>query len=86
MPQFSEERWNYVFWNQKQPAIIDPYDDKNEGAQLLLKRYKEKGLKISDLQKYELEYPWYIYEATNNANPDGEADVYLKALSDWFLR
>ena len=27
-----------------------------------------------------LEYPWYVEKATENANPNGEADIFLKAL------
>lgn len=33
---------------------------------------------------HDLEYPWYIAEATKNANPNGEADVFLKALKEEF--
>lgn len=33
---------------------------------------------------HDLEYPWYIEEATKNANPNGEADVFLRALQGGF--
>ena len=33
---------------------------------------------------HDMEYPWYIEEATENANPKGEADVFLKALREGF--
>ena len=33
---------------------------------------------------HDMEYPWYIEEATENANPNGEADVFLKALREGF--
>lgn len=29
---------------------------------------------------HDLEYPWYIIEATKTANPHGEADVFLTAM------
>lgn len=29
-----------------------------------------------------LEYAWYDIEATKNANPDGEADTFIKAMED----
>lgn len=31
---------------------------------------------------HDLEYPWYIIEATKKANPNGEADVFLKAMKE----
>ena len=34
---------------------------------------------------HDLEYPWYIEEATENANPNGEAAVFLKALKERFI-
>lgn len=30
-----------------------------------------------------LEYAWYDIEATKKANPNGEADVFLKSLNEW---
>ena len=33
---------------------------------------------------HELEYPWYVEEATARANPNGEADVFLEALEMGF--
>lgn len=33
---------------------------------------------------HDLEYPWYVKEATENANPNGEADTFLQALKDGF--
>jgi len=33
---------------------------------------------------HDFEYPWYIEEAIKNANPNGEADVFLAALSTGF--
>ncbi|MBO5906569.1 MAG: hypothetical protein J6Q85_00250 [Clostridia bacterium] len=29
---------------------------------------------------HDLEYPWYIIEACKKANPNGEADMFLKAM------
>ena len=31
---------------------------------------------------HDLEYPWYIIEATKIANPNGEADVFLNAMKE----
>ena len=31
---------------------------------------------------HDLEYPWYIIEATQKANPNGEADMFLAAMKD----
>ena len=31
---------------------------------------------------HDLEYCWYAIEATRNANPNGEADVFLKAMEE----
>lgn len=31
---------------------------------------------------HDLEYPWYIMEATRNANPHGEADMFLAAMKE----
>jgi len=31
---------------------------------------------------HDLEYPWYIIEATKKANPNGEADVFLAAMRE----
>ena len=33
---------------------------------------------------HDLEYPWYIEEATENANPNGEANIFLEALRAGF--
>ena len=33
---------------------------------------------------HDLEYPWYVEEATQNANPNDEAAVFLKALREGF--
>ncbi len=33
---------------------------------------------------HDLEYPWYVQEATKNANPNGEANLFLKALQEGF--
>lgn len=33
---------------------------------------------------HDYEYPWYIEEATVNANPNGEAAIFLKALKEGF--
>ena len=32
---------------------------------------------------HDLEYPWYIIEANKKANPNGEADIFLKALQNF---
>lgn len=40
---YSEERWNYAFWRQDEVPIIDTYN-KNEGAEILFKWYKENGI------------------------------------------
>ena len=29
---------------------------------------------------YHLEYPWYVFEATRTANPNGEADPFFAAM------
>lgn len=31
---------------------------------------------------HDLEYPWYIIEATKKANPNGEADLFLAAMKE----
>ena len=31
---------------------------------------------------HDLEYPWYVIEATRKANPNGEADVFLAAMKE----
>ena len=31
---------------------------------------------------HDLEYPWYIIEATKKANPNGEADMFLAAMHE----
>ncbi len=31
---------------------------------------------------HDLEYPWYIIEATKKANPNGEADMFLAAMKE----
>ena len=31
---------------------------------------------------HDLEYPWYIIEATRKANPGGEADTFLAAMQE----
>ena len=33
---------------------------------------------------HDYEYPWYVEEATSNANPNGEANVFLQALREDF--
>jgi len=33
---------------------------------------------------HDLEYGWYVEEATRNANPNGEAEVFLEALNRGF--
>lgn len=33
---------------------------------------------------HNMEYPWYIEEATENANPNGEAAIFLKAIKERF--
>lgn len=30
---------------------------------------------------HDLEYPWYVIEATKKANPNGEADMFLAAMN-----
>ena len=29
---------------------------------------------------HDLEYPWYVFEATRTANPNGEADPFFAAM------
>ncbi|MFA6308793.1 MAG: hypothetical protein WC677_03485 [Clostridia bacterium] len=41
---------------------------------------KEKFKKIIPIIVHGLEYAWYDIEATKNANPHGEAKVFLKAM------
>lgn len=31
---------------------------------------------------HDLEYPWYIIEATQKANPNGEADIFFAAMKE----
>jgi hypothetical protein len=31
---------------------------------------------------HDLEYPWYIIEATKKANPNGEADIFFAAMKE----
>ncbi len=31
---------------------------------------------------HDLEYPWYVIEATQKANPNGEADEFLAAMEE----
>ena len=39
---------------------------------------KEKFGKPIPIIVHDLEYPWYVKEATRNANPNGEADSFLR--------
>ena len=133
--KFSEERWNFAFWEQNNVPVIDPAEG-GEGAEFLLDWYKEQGIDnvgadedeesaydesmnyvgkgpvgyyellcaASNVAKrlqeegfvekalgspvpiivHELEYPWYVAEATKNANPNGEADDFLIAVGKNF--
>lgn len=54
------------------------------------RRLQSEGFILSKFGKpipiivHDLEYPWYIEEATMNANPNGEAETFLKVLRDGF--
>ncbi len=41
---------------------------------------KEQFGKDIPIIVHDLEYPWYVYEATQNANPDGQANTFLTAM------
>ena len=41
---YSEERWNFAFWQQNNIPIVDS-DENTEGAQMLYNWYLEKGMK-----------------------------------------
>ena len=34
---------------------------------------------------HDLEYPWYVIEATKKANPNGEADEFLRTFKEMNL-
>lgn len=40
--------------------------------------------KVIPVIVHDLEYPWYVEQATENANPNGEANVFLAALKSGF--
>lgn len=132
--EMSEERWNFVFWRQNMPHIIEPYDG-DEATKILFQWYEENGIKNIGYENYDedydeqgnyiskgpvgyyelltavsnvarklqtegiikkqfgkdipiivhdMEYTWYIEQATRNANPNGEADVFLKTYANDF--
>lgn len=132
-PLFSEERWNYAFWEQNNISIID-FSNKYV-ADLLICWYRKQGIidarmpertedmydnsgiyigkgpsgyielmnLISQIAKklqnsnfikgrfgdvpiivHDLEYSWYSIRATKTANPNGEANDFLTALSNDF--
>ena len=43
---------------------------------------KNKFGKAIPLIIHDLEYPWYVIEATRKANPNGEADTFLAAMKE----
>ena len=43
---------------------------------------KEKFGKPIPIIIHDLEYPWYMIEATKNANPHNEADVFFEAMKE----
>ena len=52
------------------------------------KKLQEEGFVIQQFKKpipiiiHGLEYAWYDMEATQKANPNGEADTYIKAMKE----
>ncbi len=50
------------------------------------KMLQEEGFILNKFGKpipiivHGLEYPWYVFEATKRANPNGEAETFLKAM------
>ena len=127
-PEYSEERWNYAYWEEDETFIISP-DEKEEGAEALWKWYQDENILltgeeedgsemydeemqyigkgpvgyyellclISDIVRelqqsgiirerfgripvlvHDFEECWYTIEATQNANPDGEADTCIR--------
>lgn len=57
-------------------------------ASSVAKKLQEEGFVINQFQKplpiiiHGLEYTWYDIEATKRANPNGEADAYINALTE----
>ena len=43
---------------------------------------KDKFGKAIPIIIHHFEYPWYIIEANKKANPNGEADLFLKAMEE----
>lgn len=43
---------------------------------------KNKFVRAIPIIIHDLEYPWYIIEATKKANPNGEADIFLNAMNE----
>ena len=43
---------------------------------------KEKFGRAISIIVHDLEYPWYVMEATATANPNGEADSFLAAMKE----
>lgn len=43
---------------------------------------KDKFGKPIPIIIHDLEYPWYMIEATKNANPNSEADVFFEAMKE----
>ena len=43
---------------------------------------KEKFDRTIPIIVHDLEYPWYVMEATATANPNGEADSFLAAMKE----
>lgn len=54
------------------------------------RRLQQEGVILVKFNKaipiivHELEYAWFVEDATRNANPNGEADIFLDALDKGF--
>lgn len=70
---YDEERWNYAFWRQDEIPIIS-LEESDIYSEMLFDWYEENGItNIGEEDSYDV-------EATENANPGGEADVFREAM------
>ena len=125
--EFSEERWNYAFWRQKETPIFEASDECPD-MKILFDWYEENGIDrigyedvkacydnemryigkgpiglyelLSEITSvalrleesgfiktqfgrpipiiiHDLEYSWYMIDATRKANANGEADAFF---------
>jgi hypothetical protein len=56
----------------------------NVARRLQLEGVVEKRFGKIPIIVHDLEYAWYVRDATENANPNGEADLFLQAHKDGF--